>query len=125
MHHTSALYFVFVRHVGTLRLTPVRHACAMTLVHMRHAGTLSFVFVRHVGPLSFDSVHHAGTLRLVPLRHARNVSFIYVRRVLRRLYTHVPKLPQFPNGYHPKTGAEKPLWKIAQLCLAGNTPKNL
>ena len=44
---------------------------------------------------------------------------------LRRLYTHVPKLPQFPNGYHPKTEAEKPLWKIAQLCSAGNTPKNL
>ena len=28
---------------------------------------------------------------------------------LRRPYTHVAKLPQFPNGYHPKTGAEKPL----------------
>ena len=27
----------------------------------------------------------------------------------RRLYTHVTKLPQFPNGYHPKTRAEKPL----------------
>ena len=25
---------------------------------------------------------------------------------LRRPYTHVAKLPQFPNGYNPKTGAE-------------------
>ena len=31
------------------------------------------------------------------------------QRSLRRLYTHIAKLPQFPNGYHPKTGAEKPL----------------
>ena len=27
----------------------------------------------------------------------------------RRPFTHVPKLPQFPNGYHPETGAEQPL----------------
>ena len=53
------------------------------------------------------SVGH-GEVRLTPPPPPRPDAEDCAQPRLRRPYTHVAKLPQFPNGYHPKTGLEKP-----------------
>ena len=43
--------------------------------------------------------------------------------ILRRPFTHVPKLPHFPNGYLPKTGLKNHFEKLHNCALQGTPQK--